>query len=119
MLIPRRLIVASVIFLMCATTTAFAETPAPSKTGPRRAVYAPRPKYLRESAGKGILELTVDPKTGKVTSAHMLKSTGYRVLDDSAIEAFSRWHFKPGLVTVPHVRVPIEFTNKPLNAPKT
>ena len=105
-----------------ATGEPIADAPTASTARPRRALYSPKPKYLREWAekgivGKGILELTVNSKTGQVTSARMLKSTGYKVLDNSAIEAFSGWHFRPG--TVSHVRVPIEFTNKRRNAPTT
>ena len=118
----RHLIVAGTIFVGYATATVFADAPTASTARPRRALYSPKPKYLREWAekgivGKGILELTVNSKTGRVTSARMLKSTGYKVLDNSAIKAFTGWHFKPG--TVSRVRVPIEFTNKRRNAPKT
>jgi TonB family protein len=38
----------------------------------------------------------------------MLKSTGNKLLDGSALEALSRWRFKPG--TVSQVQIPINFT---------
>lgn len=57
--------------------------------------------------GSGIVLLNVDPSTGNVTSAQLLKSTGHKILDDSAIEAFRQWRFKPGVHTV---RIPINFT---------
>jgi len=76
------------------------------------AIYAPRPAYPYEArhrhlTGSGIVLLNVDSSTGDVTSAQMLKSTGYKILDDSALEAFQQWRFKPG--TVRKVRIPINF----------
>lgn len=54
----------------------------------------------------------VDTKTGYVTSAEMEKSTGHKILDDAALEAFRKWHFKPGR-TPEVVRAPIKFTHSP------
>jgi len=76
------------------------------------AIYAPRPAYpyaAREKrlTGSGIVLVNVDSSTGTVVSAQMLKSTGYKLLDDSALEAFRQWRFKPG--TVRKVRIPINF----------
>ena len=76
------------------------------------AIYAPRPAYPyaardKRLTGSGIVLVNVDSSTGTVLSAQMLKSTGYKVLDDSAVEAFRQWRFKPG--TVRKVRIPINF----------
>jgi TonB family protein len=76
------------------------------------AIYAPRPAYPyaardKRLTGSGIVLVNVDSSTGTVVSAQMLKSTGYKVLDDSALEAFRQWRFKPG--TVRKVRIPINF----------
>jgi TonB family protein len=84
-------------------------------TARKVAIYAPRPTYLREWAekgitGSGLVSLSVDPKTGTVTEAHMIKSTGHRVLDDSALQGFRRWRFKPG---TRKVKIPIDFINYP------
>jgi len=76
------------------------------------AIYAPRPAYPyaardKRLTGSGIVLVNVDSSTGTVVSAQMLKSTGYKLLDDSALEAFRQWRFKPG--TVRKVRIPINF----------
>lgn len=54
------------------------------------ALYAPRPACPYEArdkrlTGSGTVLVNVDSLTGSVTSAQMLKSTGYKVLDDSAL----------------------------------
>jgi TonB family protein len=64
------------------------------------AIYAPRPAYPYEArdrhlTGSGIVLLNVDSSTGDVTSAQMLKSTGYKILDNSALEANATNWFLP------------------------
>jgi protein TonB len=58
--------------------------------------------------GHGILAGRVDPRTGIVTAVRMEKSTGYKVLDDAALNAFQQWRFKPGAIR--KFRTPISFT---------
>ena len=58
------------------------------------AIYAPRPAYPLEArrnrlTGSGVALLEVDKRTGYVTSARMLKSTGHQILDDAALKATS------------------------------
>lgn len=77
------------------------------------AVNAPRPEYPYEArrariTGSGVVVMTVDPRTGTVTSAVMAQSTGSPVLDNAATSAFRRWRFRPG--TVSKVRTPVTFT---------
>jgi TonB family protein len=77
------------------------------------AISAPRPDYplearARHFTGSGIAFLEIDRKTGYVTAARMLKSTGHVILDNAALSAFMRWRFKPG--TVHQVRIPINYT---------
>ena len=86
-------------------------TSPPTTKGPR-AVYAPRPVYPAEArsrhlTGVGIVLADVDRKTGYVTDARMLQSTGYQVLDDAALNACRQWRFRPG--TVSDIRIPIKF----------
>jgi len=77
----------------------------------RALVAGPRPHYpvrarLSRLSGSGVFRLLIS-KTGEVTEVRVLKSTGHRVLDEKAVEAFRRWRFKPGAVT--HADIPISF----------
>lgn len=80
------------------------------------AIYTPSPVYRPEWArqgltGKGVVLVTIDKETGKVTGARMLQSTGSQLLDGAALQAYSQWRFKPGSVT--QLKMPIEFKNRP------
>jgi TonB family protein len=57
--------------------------------------------------GSGIVVAEVAFKTGIVTVVRMEKSTGSRILDQAALDAFRQWKFKPG--TVRRFRVPVKF----------
>ncbi len=81
-----------------------------------KAIYTPRPVYRPEwakkgLAGKGVVLVTIDQQTGKVTGARMLQSTGNKQLDGAALEAYSQWRFQPG--TGSQVKIPIEFASRP------
>ncbi len=83
-----------------------------------KAVFTPKPEYRPEWAkqgltGKGVVLVTIDKQTGNVIGAQMLQSTGNKQLDGSALEAYSRWRFDPGTVTVAQLKIPIEFANRP------
>ena len=83
---------------------------------PPRAVYSPPPIYRSEwvqpgVTGKGIVLVSIDPKTGIVTATRMLQSTGNELLDHAALKAYSKWRFKPG--SVPQIKMPIEFASHP------
>jgi TonB family protein len=76
------------------------------------AIKTPFPDYpfearVRHITGSGVAVLEVDRQTGGVTSAQMAVSTGYQILDNSALAAFRCWRFKPGTVT--KVKIPITF----------
>jgi TonB family protein len=71
-----------------------------------------RPEWAKQGlTGKGIVLVTIDKQTGKVTGARMLESTGSQLLDGAALQAYSQWRFKPGSVT--QLKMPIEFKNRP------
>ena len=87
----------------------------------RRSITAPMPKYpypmiTRGIGGYGVVELTIDQKTGAVTNAYMLQSTGQQMLDSAALTAFRKWRFKPG--TVSKVKIPITFVPPASNKPR-
>lgn len=58
--------------------------------------------------GRGILVGQVDVRTGLVKSVRMERSTGHKILDDAALDAFRRWRFKRG--TIRKFRIPISYT---------
>jgi len=110
-------------FLSLSSLHAQMGTPA-ARAQPPKALYTPRPVYRPEWAkqgltGKGVVLITIDQQTGKVTGARMLESTGNKQLDGAALEAYSQWRFQPG--TGSQVKIPIEFATqpKPSTAKKT
>jgi TonB family protein len=60
--------------------------------------------------------MKIDAQTGSVTSAVMLKSTGQKILDNAALQAFRQWRFKPGTLTT--LDIPIEFTRASPTGPR-
>ena len=75
--------------------------------------YAPRPVYPYEArrqrvTGSGVALLAVDQTSGTVTDAQMAQSCGNAFLDNSTLDAFRRWRFKPGSPS--KVQVPITYT---------
>jgi len=87
-----------------------------------RAIYAPKPAYRAEWAkqgltGKGVVLVTIDRLTGKVTGTRMLTSTGNQQLDGAALQAYSQWRFDPRTVAVSQLKIPIEFAKRPAPQP--
>ena len=73
----------------------------------------PRPNYpyearARHITGWGTCEILMDTKSGVVTRVVVVQSTGSKVLDEAAVNAFSRWRARPGKVS--RIRVPFNFT---------
>jgi TonB family protein len=93
-------------------TTARSSQGLPRTDGKILALYATRPDYPYEArrqnaVGSGLASLTIDPGIGVVLSARMERSTGNSILDASALKAFRRWRFRPGLSDIV---IPIRFT---------
>jgi TonB family protein len=113
----RQLLVVILTLVALSSVRAQPASPARPVTAPK-AIFTPRPEYREEWArrgltGKGVVLVTIDKQTGKVTGAEMLQSTGNKLLDGSALEAYSRWRFDPATVATPQLKIPIEFANRP------
>jgi TonB family protein len=83
---------------------------------PPKAIYTPQPVYRPEwvkqgLSGKGIVLVSINNHTGKVTGVRMWQSTGNKLLDGAALEAYSQWRFQAG--TGSQVKIPIEFKPRP------
>jgi TonB family protein len=64
-------------------------------------VSAPKPEYPFEAraahiTGSGIFIIVVHANNGQVAAVRVMRSTGYKILDQAAMRAFSQWRFKPG-----------------------
>jgi TonB family protein len=108
-------IVLLLAFVSVCSLHAQTESPA-AGLQPPKAIYTPKPVYRPEwakqgLAGKGVVLVTIDQRTGKVTGVRMLQSTGNKQLDGAALEAYSQWRFQPG--TGSQVKIPIEFASRP------
>ena len=57
--------------------------------------------------GKGRFRLTINPKSGDVDEVKIVKSCGYKELNELAAKALLQWRFQPG--THSPVEVPVEF----------
>jgi TonB family protein len=123
-LMMRHLLLALIVTL-ASLSSLHAQSASPVRQPPPpRAIYTPKPAYRAEWAkqgltGKGVVLVNIDKQTGNVTGARMLTSTGNKLLDGAALEAYSQWRFQPG--TVSQVKIPIEFANraKPPTAKRT
>jgi len=61
--------------------------------------YYPLAAVYKGLSGSGVAIVRIDAQTGSVTSASMLKSTGQKILDNAALQAFPKWRFKPSTLT--------------------
>ena len=110
-----------VLLMVVAVTTSslHAQPPVPARSvAAPKAIFTPTPEYRQEWArrglvGKGVVLITIEEQTGTVTRAEMQQSTGNKLLDGSALEAYSRWRFDPKSVRVSQLKIPIEFAKRP------
>jgi TonB family protein len=63
----------------------------------------PSPQYptealARHEQGSGVIKLHFRVKTGRVRTASVSQSTGFKELDAAAVKAFTQWRFKPGVL---------------------
>ncbi|PYL86756.1 MAG: hypothetical protein DMF17_05330 [Verrucomicrobia bacterium] len=62
---------------------------------------------LHGAGGSGRFRLTINPKSGEVDEVKIVKSVGYKDLNELAAKALLQWRFQPG--TRGPVEVPVEF----------
>jgi TonB family protein len=62
---------------------------------------------LHMAEGRGSFRLTINPRTGDVDEVKIVKSCGYKTLNELAAKALLQWRFQPG--TRGPVEVPVEF----------
>lgn len=62
---------------------------------------------LRHVSGAGLFRLTINPRSGEVDEVKIVKSCGYKILNDLAAKALLQWRFQPG--TRAPVEVPVDF----------
>jgi len=67
----------------------------------------PKAAYTWHKQGNGWFRLNIDPATGIATSLKVLKSTGTKILDDSAAVAFMQWLARPNVID--HAILPVNF----------
>jgi TonB family protein len=67
----------------------------------------PYAERTRGHTGSGLFRILVDLKTGSVVKVITIKSTGFPALDNSAVDSFRRWRWKPG--TWKEIDLPITF----------
>lgn len=72
----------------------------------------PKPEYPLDArahyiAGRGVYDVFIDPPTGVVTRVTVEQSTGSKILDGAAVNAFRRWRARPGKLS--RLRVPCTF----------
>ena len=83
------------------------------KTGtPPGLIKKVEPEYptgflVHGAQGSGRFRLTINPKTGEVDQVKIVKSVGYKELNELAAKALLQWRFQPG--TRSPVEVPVEF----------
>jgi TonB family protein len=101
------------LFCVLVTVASFAASGAEPEVK-QKCIYAPLPEYPAEARarnleGDGMFVLHLDQKKGTVMYVTVEKSTGYRVLDNAAIDSLKRWKFIRN-IDVPMVKVPFTFT---------
>ena len=63
---------------------------------------------LHRCQGRGLFRVTINPNGGRPAQVVILKSTGFGILDDSAVAALRAWRWKLG--TRRQFDIPIAFT---------
>jgi TonB family protein len=78
-------------------------------------IAAPDPEYPMKAQhmnyqGQGIYRLIINDKTGVADEVKVLRTTGHRELDASAVMTLFNWKFKPGAVKQRDVLIVFQLT---------
>jgi TonB family protein len=65
--------------------------------------------------GEGHFRLRIDPATGNVSAVDVVKTTTHKILDDAAVTAFRKWHFKAHTIKEVEVPVTFRYNQKPVS----
>jgi TonB family protein len=103
-----------IALLVCMLESVSGKDLSPAQRAHKTAIYAARPDYPIEArhkhmTGAGVFAMHIR-RDGTVSSVSIIRSTGHKILDKAAIDAFIQWRFWPGTVTT--VRTPINFSMK-------
>ena len=111
-----KLTVVSIIALAAGSFSAQAQrhgtNPIVTTGSPAGLVKKVEPEYpmaivIHGAKGRGIFRLTINQKSGLVDECKIVKSTGYKDLNEQAAKALLQWQFQPGSHSP--VEVPVEF----------
>ena len=113
---PLRIAIVSFIALIVGSFSAQAQrhgtNPIVTTGSPAGLVKKIEPEYpisvvIHGAKGRGIFRLTINPKSGLVDELKIVKSTGYKDLNELAAKALLQWQFQPG--TRSPIEVPVDF----------
>jgi TonB family protein len=108
--VPRKSLVVAIAILV--TIQSSAEPEERAEEDGKYVVSRVTPLYPRDARvhrleGAGIFQLSIDRESGAVTDVATIKTTGWILLDRSAIAAFRKWRFVRH--TVSKVNMPVNF----------
>ena len=109
------------MFVAAASYSLAAESDITVPPETRPFMLAMPPTYPEEAraqriTGRGLYDVFIDPPTGVVTRVTVTQSTGSKILDGAAVNAFLRWCARPGKLS--HLRAPMYFYASQVMSPK-
>lgn len=64
----------------------------------------------RRHEGKGLFRMVLDPKTGRVLEVTVVRSTGFKSLDQNSVAGLRKWRWRPGRWK--EIELPVKFEMK-------
>lgn len=102
----------AVVIALVATAQSRVRPEEKSEDGDKYVVSRVTPLYPLDARahrleGAGVFQLSIDQESGAVTKVTTITSTGWALLDRSAINAFRKWRFVPH--TLSKLNLPVNF----------